>query len=77
MAKTIKQTFKGDLIFNHVDPHYARFNVDAKPGKNDKSEFYGMRPINITPGMFPEDFELSEYDVTGSIEVVVEIKKKK
>ena len=72
-----KQTIKADLIFNHVDPHFARFNVVPEPVKSGESELYGMKPINITPDMFPDDFELSKYDVTGSFEIMLEIKKKK
>ncbi len=67
----MKRTFKGDAIFNHVDPHMARFVV--APIK----EVIGMGPVNIKPDMFPEDFELAEYDVTTGIEFWVELKKKK
>jgi hypothetical protein len=75
--KAIKQTFKGTLNFNHIDPHFARFAIDFEDVKKGQSGVYGRKEFTITPDMFPEDFELSLYDVTGTVEFVVEIKKKK
>jgi len=75
--KVIKQKINADLEFNHLDPHFARFEVHQDPVELGESELYGMRPINITPDMFPADFELADYDVSGSVAVIIEIKKKK
>jgi hypothetical protein len=71
-----KQSFKGSLKFNHVDAHFARFAMVPEKGKNDGSEIYGRRDFAITPGMFPADFELSQYDIVGSYEFKLEITKK-
>ena len=68
----MKRTFKGEAVFNHVDPHMARFVV--QPIK----DVISMGPaVNIKPEMFPADYEKAEYDVSASIEFTVEIKKKK
>ena len=75
--KARKHTITADLNFNHLDPHFARFNVSQHPVKEGESELYGMRPINITPEMFPANFELSRFDVTGKITFEFEITPKK
>lgn len=76
--KAIKQSFKGSLRFNHVDPHFARFAMVTEPVvKLGESEVYGRKEFCITPNMFPAGFGLAEYDVSGSFEFVIEIKKKK
>lgn len=74
--KSIKQTFEGNLNFNHVDPHFARFKVERNPVKAGQSELYGLGAVNITPEMFPADFELAKYNVTGSYVLTVEITSK-
>lgn len=79
MANKIKQTIKCDLTFNHLDPHFARFHVKPRSAKKGESELYGVRPITITPEMFPADFELAKYDVTAKFDnggIVVEITEK-
>ena len=76
-VKSIKQSFKGGLRFNHVDPHFARFAMVTEPVRKGESEVYGRKEFCITPDMFPADFELAEHDVSGSFEFVIEIKKKK
>lgn len=76
-SKSIKQTITGKLHFNHLDPHFARFNVEVNDSKPGESELYGFRPVNITPDMFPEDFELSKYDITGKFSMEFEITPKK
>jgi hypothetical protein len=70
--KTIKQTFKGSLAFNHIDPHFARFAINYD-GKKGGSSVYG----SLTPDMFPADFDLASYDVSGTAVITVEIEKKK
>jgi len=74
--KSIKQVISGELNFNHVDPHFARFHVAPGSSKRGDSELYGMRPINITPDIFPKDFELSKYNVTGKYTFEFEITPK-
>jgi len=74
--KSIKQTINGELEFNHLDPYFARLKVNQSPVKAGVSELYGVGSINITADMFPEDFELYKYDVSGSVKLVVEITPK-
>jgi hypothetical protein len=74
--KPIKQTFKGSLAFNHIDPHFARFAINYD-GKKGGSSVYGSRVFSITPDMFPADFDLASYDVSGTAVITVEIEKKK
>lgn len=68
---SMKREFKGVAVFNHVDPHMARFVV--QPIK----DVISFGTLDIKPGMFPEDFEVALYDVLASVTVTVEIKKKK
>ena len=68
----MKRTFKGPAVFNHLDPHMARFVVQPIKG------VIGLGPaLNLDPEIFPSDFEVAEYDASASVEIVVEIKKKK
>ncbi len=67
----MKRTFKGKAKFSHLDPHMARFVVEPIRGVK------AIGPVSLEPDMFPEDFELAEYDVSGSVEFVAEVKRKK
>ncbi len=73
MAKkwTFEKTFKGNPVFDKVDPHMARFNPAIIKGVRG-----GLGPITIEPDMFPEDFELNAYDVTAKVEFSVTITRK-
>ena len=67
----ISQLFEGDLKFDNVDPLCARFKMDVKG-----SDVMGNNTFQIKPEMFPADFDLAKYDVTGSFKFEVVITKK-
>jgi hypothetical protein len=68
MAKNVKEhEFKGEAVFNHLDPHMARFVVEPIKGVR------GVGPINLEPDIFPADFEIARYKVRAKVTVNVEI----
>lgn len=66
-----KKTIKGALNFNHVDPHMARFHMEQ-----DDNKIISKRELCVVPGLLPSDYEPGLYDITGTYEFVIEVKKK-
>lgn len=59
------------LTFKHVDAYMARFEMDNTTGLRSR------KIIEIDPqDVFPTDFDLEAYDVTGSISISIEVKEK-
>ena len=74
MAKekfNVSRKIESGLIFKHVDPYMARFAMDNPKGILSK------KVIEIDPAeLFPPDFDLGKYDVSGKITITVDIKEK-
>lgn len=65
------QKIETDLIFKHKDAYMARFAMDNPKGLLSK------RVIEIDPaGVFPTDFDIQKYGVSGKITISVEVTEK-
>ena len=59
------------LVFQHKDPYMARFAMDNADG------LLSRKVIEIDPSdLFPADFDLEKYDISGKVMISVEIKEK-
>ena len=67
--KVSKHEFKGEVIFNHLDPHMARFV--AQPIKGVRA----IGPVILEPDIFPADFEPAMYNVRARVIFQVEIEE--
>jgi len=59
---------KGDLRFDNIDTHRAVMEL------KDVDGLLSVPFIRLDPGLFPADFELAKYEVTGEYSFVVTIR---
>ncbi len=61
---------KGKLKFGNLDQHRAVMELE------NPEWIISVPRVNLDPKLFPEDFMLSKYEVTGDYSFVVTIKEK-
>lgn len=67
----IAKKIESGLIFKHMDPYMARFEMDNVQG------LLSRKVLEIDPTeLFPSDFDVGKYEVTGKVIISVEIKEK-
>lgn len=59
------------LVFQHQDPYMARFAMDNADG------LLSRKVLEIDPAdVFPADFDIEKYAVSGKIMISIEVKEK-
>jgi len=65
-----KNEIKGNMTLVKIDPHMARFKMDAVKG------LVSSVVVNLDKHVIPEDFEIHTHNVKASFSMVVEVKRK-
>lgn len=67
----MKFKLDSELTFKHVDAYMARFEMNNAEGLRSR------KIIEIDPHIFPADFDVEAYDVTGKVSISIEVARKK
>ena len=72
MAKKSKETIiKGNVLFQDVDQHAARFEMEDK-----KKALLSNRRFQVSPDCLPDDFDPNVHEVSGEYIIKIMVKEK-